>query len=367
MSRIYNFSAGPAMLPAPVILKIREELLDWHGIGTSVMEISHRSDAFQALAAESEHDLRELLNIPDHYRVLFLQGGGRLQCAMVPMNLLGLHHQATYIHTGMWSQYAITEAKKYTAVHVAAAIQNWDCPAIPEQDTWDQLEDAAYCYYVDNETANGIEFPYIPDTSCPLVADMTSNLLSRHIDVSRFGLIFAAAQKNIGPAGLTIVIIREDLLERMVLPQTPTLLRYRVHAEHASLYHTPSTFSWYVASLVFKWLKQEGGIATIEARNRRKADKLYDYIDKSDFYQNTVDPIYRSRMNVTFSLKHPTYHETFLKQASQHGLLYLKGHRAVGGMRASIYNAMPEAAVDALIVFMEKFAADDVSHSFNPL
>ena len=355
MTRVYNFSPGPATLPEEVLLQIKEELLNWQGLGLSVMEISHHSEAFKELVKTSEDDFRELLNIPPQYKTLFLQGGGRSQFAMVPLNLLGNKKTADYLETGIWSKMAIAEALRYGYVNVVApAAENYR--TIPAQSLWQCDPDAAYFHYADNETVNGVEFPKQPDIKhAPLVADMSSSILSRTIDVSAFGLIYAAAQKNVGSAGVTLVIVHEDLLNQ-ALPITPSMFNYTLHAKANSLYNTPPTFSWYVASLMFQWLKKQGGVAAIEKINARKAKKLYDFIDSSDFYANDVDPKYRSRMNVVFRLFDENLNARFLQEATMAGLWGLKGHSFVGGMRASIYNAMPESGVDALVEFMGDFA-----------
>ncbi|PMB55002.1 3-phosphoserine/phosphohydroxythreonine transaminase [Coxiella endosymbiont of Rhipicephalus microplus] len=356
MSRIYNFSAGPAMLPETVLRTASDELLDWHDTGMSIAEVSHRGEEFKTVVKESANDLRELLEIPENYRIFFLQGGARLQFSMVPMNLMGNYKVAVYVDSGIWSQQAIKEARRYCNLHVAASAKSFDYTTLPDQSTWDVPKKAAYLYYVDNETVNGIEFPFIPETSLTLVCDMSSNLLSRPVDVSRYGLIFACAQKNIGIAGLTIVIIREDLLNCNPLPATPSFLDYTLHAKENSLWNTPPTFAWYIAGLVFKWLKKEGGLSILAERNEQKAKKLYNAIDKSDFYYNTINPKYRSRMNVVFRLANENLNSLFLKKAAKKGLANLKGHRLVGGIRASIYNAMPESGIEALIDFMQQFA-----------
>ncbi|QTS83870.1 3-phosphoserine/phosphohydroxythreonine transaminase [Coxiella endosymbiont of Amblyomma nuttalli] len=343
------------MLPEEVLFVARNELLSWHSTGISIMEVSHRSEEFKQVVEESQHDIRNLLAIPENYQVLFLQGGARLQFSMVPMNLLETHKKAVYIASGVWSELAIEEAKIYCDVYLAADAKNLCYTGIPDQAEWDLPDNADYFYYVDNETVNGIEFHCIPDTSLPLICDMSSNLLSRSSDVSRYGLVFACAQKNLGLAGLTLVIVREDLLGRKPLPLTPSYLRYSLHAKNYSLLNTPPTFAWYMSGLVFKWLKEQGGIEVIEKQNKRKADKLYAAIDKSDFYHNTIDPRYRSRMNIIFTLVDENLNELFLKEAAKHGLVNLKGHRLLGGMRASIYNAMPEKGIDALTAFMRKF------------
>ncbi len=355
MTRKYNFSAGPAALPEVVLQQAREEMLDWHGCGMSVMEMSHRGKEFMSIAEAAEQDLRDLLAVPDNYKVLFLQGGASSQFAMVPMNLLRGKQAADYINTGAWSKKAIAEAKRFCSVNVAASSEAENFTTVPDQSDWQTSPDAAYLHYTPNETIGGVEFPFIPDTGdVPLVADMSSTILSRPLDVSRFGVIYAGAQKNVGPAGLTIVIIRDDLIGE-TLPGTPAMFDYKIHADAGSMYNTPPTYSWYLAGLVFQWLKQQGGLAAMAEINQRKADKLYAAIDQSGFYSNPVDPACRSWMNVPFTLANPELDQTFLNEAAEQGLVTLKGHRSVGGMRASIYNAMPEEGVDALIAFMAEF------------
>lgn len=356
VKRIFNFNAGPAGLPTEVLEQAREELLDWQGLGMSVMEISHRSKQFIALAAEAEADLRALMNIPSNYKVLFLQGGARLQFAMVPMNLLRGKQTADYFNTGEWSKLAIKEARRYADVSIVASAEASHFTSIPAQSTWQLNPNAAYVHFTSNETVNGVEFFQEPAVGqVPLVADMSSDILSRPIDVSKYGLIYAGAQKNIGPAGLTLVIVREDLLGS-ALPFAPIMMDYKTHADNDSMYNTPPTFAWYLAGLVFKWLQRQGGIAAIEKINQRKAEKLYQYIDSSGFYSNPVDPNYRSRMNVIFHLANEELNEPFLKAANSAGMAGLKGHKLLGGMRASIYNAVSESAVAALIDFMKDFA-----------
>ena len=355
MARKFNFSAGPAMLPTAVIERAQQEMPDWNGSGMSVMEMSHRGKEFMSIATEAEQDLRDLMAIPDNYRVLFLQGGASSQFAMIPLNLLGDKAGADYLNTGMWSKKAIAEAKRYCAVHLAADTSEGGFTTVPTQASLTLNPDAAYVHYTPNETIGGVEFDYIPETGdVPLVADMSSTILSRPIDVSRFGMIYAGAQKNIGPAGLCIVIIREDLLGKAAA-NTPTMFNYAVHAENESMYNTPPTYSWYIAGLVFAWLKQRGGLAAMAEVNKRKADKLYAAIDGSDFYASPVANNARSWMNVPFTLANPDLDAEFLKGAAERGLLTLKGHRSVGGMRASIYNAMPEEGVDALVAYMQEF------------
>ncbi len=355
MSRVYNFSAGPAVLPQEVLQQAKDEMLDWHGCGMSVMEMSHRGAEFSSIAAEAEADLRELMGIPDDYKVMFLQGGASSQFAAIPMNLLRGRKGADYINTGSWSKKAIAEAKRYCEVNVAATTEESKFTTTPDQGDLSLSADAAYVHYTPNETIQGVEFPYIPDTGdVPLIADMSSNILSRPVDVSRFGMIYAGAQKNIGPAGLSVVIIREDLLGD-VLPETPTMFNYAIMAEGGSMYNTPPTYSWYLAGLVFKWLKKNGGLQAMAQVNERKAAKLYAAIDASGFYSNPVETNSRSWMNVPFVLANSELDATFLSEAKEAGLVTLKGHRSVGGMRASIYNAMPEQGVDALIGFMADF------------
>lgn len=354
MARVYNFSAGPATLPEEVLQQAKDELLDWHGLGMSVMEISHRGKDFLTVAQQSEADFRELLNVPSNYKVLFLQGGGRSQFAMVPMNLLQGKNEADYLDTGIWSNLAIKEAQRYCEVNVVASAQSQSYRTIPPSATWNMNRNAAYFHYVDNETINGVEFPDIPEVEVPLVSDMSSNILSRHFDVSRFAVVYAGAQKNIGPAGLTVVVVREDLLGK-ALPFTPSMFNYELHAREGSMYNTPPTFAWYMAGLTFKWIKAHGGLVAFEQQNKRKSQLLYDFIDQSDFYYNVVDKAYRSRMNVVFSLRDESLNEQFLQESTQAGLCNLKGHKLAGGMRASIYNALPEEGVRQLIVFMEDF------------
>ncbi len=356
MSRVYNFSAGPAVLPEAVLEKAAGEMLDWHGSGMGVMEMSHRGKEFVSIAAEAEQDLRDLLNVPDNYKVLFLQGGATGQFSAIPMNLLRGGDRADYINTGSWSEKAIKEAKKYCQVNVAWGADQKTPMHIGAQPEWQLDPKASYVHFTPNETISGVEFHWVPETGdVPLVADMSSTILSRPIDVSKYGLIYAGAQKNIGPAGLTIVIVRDDLIGE-VLPHTPTVWDYKVQADADSMSNTPPTYGWYLAGLVFKWLKEQGGLEAMAEINKRKADKLYAEIDDNPFYSNPVDPACRSWMNVPFVLADDSFNDTFLKEAEAAGLSTLKGHRSVGGMRASIYNAMPEAGVDRLIEFMQDFA-----------
>ncbi len=356
MSRIYNFSAGPAVLPEDVLVQARDEMLDWNGSGMSVMEMSHRGKEFMSIAEKAEADLRDLMAIPANYKVLFLQGGASAQFAMVPMNLLRGKAKADYINTGQWSKKAISEAKRYCTVNVAATSEANGFNSVPAQTDWKLDADAAYVHYTPNETIGGVEFPFIPATGAvPLVADMSSTVLSRPVDVSKFGMIYAGAQKNIGPAGLTVVIVRDDLIGQCIAG-TPTMFDYQIHAKDGSMYNTPPTYGWYFAGLVFARLKEQGGLAAMAAHNQRKADKLYAAIDNSGFYKNPVAKHCRSWMNVPFTLPDAALDEAFLKGAKAAGMVALKGHRSVGGMRASIYNAMPEAGVDTLIAYMADFA-----------
>lgn len=355
MSRVFNFSAGPAVLPEDVITRAKEELSDWRGSGMSVLEMSHRGKEFMAIAEKAEADLRELLAVPKHYKVLFLQGGASLQFGMIPLNLLGQNNKADYINTGQWSQKAIADAKRFGDIHVAASSEGSKFTTVPPPAQWTLRKDAAYVHYTPNETIGGVEFSFVPETGgVTLVADMSSTILSRPIDVSKFGLIYAGAQKNIGPAGLTVVIVREDLIGR-ARPGTSVMLDYKTHADAGSMFNTPPTYAWYIAGLVFDWLKRLGGLTAMAAINRRKADKLYAAIDKSAFYRNPVEKQSRSWMNVPFTLAKPELEKTFAVEAGKQGLVTLEGHRSVGGMRASLYNAMPEAGVDALIAFMAEF------------
>ena len=355
MSRVYNFSAGPAMLPEAVLQQAQSEMLDWNGSGMSVMEMSHRGKEFVSIAAEAEADLRELMHIPDDYKVLFLQGGATTQFAMVPVNLLRGAKVADYVNTGQWSKKAIKEAQRFCEVNVAASSEAENFTTIPARAAWNLRDDAAYVHYTPNETIGGVEFHVVPDMGDkPLVADLSSTILSRPVDVSKFGVIYAGAQKNVGPAGVTLVIVREDLMGDP-LPGMPGLFDYRALAESDSMLNTPPTYAWYLAGLVFRWLKEQGGLTAMAEINERKARKLYAAIDGSDFYANPVDPDCRSWMNVPFTLADDGLNEAFLQGASAAGLKTLKGHRSVGGMRASIYNAMPEAGVDALIAYMAEF------------
>jgi len=355
MARVYNFSPGPAMLPEPVLQKAQGEMLDWQDSGMSIMEMSHRGKQFMSVYEQAESTLRRLMSIPDNYKVLFLQGGASSQFAMVPMNLLRGKTTAAYINTGAWSKKAIAEAKRYATVHIAASTEDSKFCKAPGADEIDLPADAAYLHYAPNETIGGVEFSYVPDSGdIPLVADMSSTILSRPIDVSKFGLIYAGAQKNIGPAGLTVVIVREDLIGQ-TQQGTPAMFDYKIHADKGSMYNTPPTYGIYLAGLVFEWLQQLGGLSAMAEINERMANKLYAAIDGSDFYSNPVAKDSRSWMNIPFILANAELDGLFLEQAAAAGLVSLKGHRSVGGMRASIYNAMPEAGVDALIAFMAGF------------
>lgn len=343
------------MLPLDVLERVRAELTDWQGSGMSVMEVSHRGKAFVAVAQEAEASLRRLLVVPNHYKVLFLQGGATAQFAAIPLNLASAESTVDYINTGSWSKKAIGEAKRFCKVNVAADEAASNYSTVPEQSALRLTPGAAYVHYTPNETIGGVEFPYVPQTgNVPLVADMSSTILSRPIDVSKFGLIYAGAQKNMGPSGLCIVIVREDLLGR-ARPGTPSVWAYKAMADDGSMLNTPPTFSWYIAGLVFKWLEAHGGVAAQGERNREKAQRLYRAIDESGFYRNPVAKNGRSWMNVPFLLPKPELEAPFLKEAQQAGLTNLAGHRSVGGLRASIYNAMPLEGVDALITFMRDF------------
>lgn len=355
MTRKYNFCAGPAALPVDVLEEAQRDLVNWQDSGLSIMEMSHRSTEIVGVATTAENDLRELLGISDDYAVLFVQGGATGQFSAVPLNLLGDAKSADYVNTGQWSKKAIKEAKRYCDVNVVASSEGDNFTTIPAFDSWALNKDAAYLHYTPNETIGGVEYFWTPEVDVPLVADMSSTILSRPIEVNKFGLIYAGAQKNIGPAGLTIVIVRKDLLGK-AHPLCPVGLDYQVAAENESMYNTPPTMAIYLAGLVFKWLKAQGGLEAMEVLNRRKAEKLYGYIDNSDFYANPVEVPSRSLMNIPFTLADAALDKAFLAGAEEAGLLNLKGHRSVGGMRASVYNAVPEAAVDALIDYMKDFA-----------
>lgn len=376
MSSIYNFSAGPAMLPAAVLEQAQAEMLDFQGSGISLMSMSHRSDEFMAVAAQSEADLRALLAIPSHYKVLFLQGGATAQFALLPLNFAAANATIDYIDTGIWSKKAIAQAQALwpisgaasgansgqisglnsVKINIAASSAAANYHSIPDRNQWQTSDNAAYLHFTDNETIGGLEFAQCPvqDSATPLFCDMSSSILSKPIEVSRYGVIYAGAQKNIGPAGLTIVIIREDLLAK-TNPALAPIMRYEAHAEANSMLNTPPTYSWYIAGLVFQWLQNLGGIKAIAQINRSKARLLYAAIDESSFYNNPIKPAHRSKMNVPFTLAEPKLEAKFLDEANKAGLSNLKGHRSVGGMRASIYNAMPLAGVQALLSFMRQF------------
>ncbi|MBC3935728.1 3-phosphoserine/phosphohydroxythreonine transaminase [Undibacterium sp. CY7W] len=362
MTTIYNFSAGPAVLPKEVLQQAAAEMLDWRGSGMSVMEMSHRGAEFMSIMDAAQQDLRDLLAVPANYQILFLQGGGLGENAIVPMNLMGASPDATIdvLHTGSWSGKSLKEAQKYGKVNVVASAADNGFTAIPVRDSWRLSKDAAYVHVCTNETIDGIEFHTTPDVSletngAPLVADMSSHILSREVDVSRYGVIFGGAQKNIGPAGLTIAIVRDDLLGR-ALPYCPSAFDWKTIADNGSMYNTPPTYAIYIAGLVFQWLKRQGGVAAMEQRNIAKAKLLYDYLDSTDFYANRVVHDCRSRMNIPFYLRDESLNADFLSAAKEQGLLQLKGHKSVGGMRASIYNAMPLEGVQALVAFMQEFA-----------
>ncbi len=353
--RAFNFCAGPSALPTAVLERAQAEMLDWQGKGLSVMEMSHRSDEYVAIAEKAEQDLRDLLAIPSDYKVLFLQGGASQQFAEIPLNLLPEDAVADYIDTGIWSKKAIEEAQRFGNVNVAASAKGYDYFAIPGQNEWQLSKNAAYLHYASNETIGGLQFDWVPDAGdTPLVVDMSSDILSRPIDVSQYGLIYAGAQKNIGPSGLVVAIVREDLLGR-ARSSCPTMLNYKVAADNGSMYNTPATYSWYLSGLVFEWLKEQGGVEAIAKVNRAKKDLLYKAIDASDFYTNPIAHNARSWMNVPFRLADDKLDKPFLAGAEARGLLNLKGHRSVGGMRASIYNAVGLDAVEALVAYMAEF------------
>jgi phosphoserine aminotransferase len=355
MSRVYNFSAGPSTFPEPVLRQAQAEMLEWRGSGMSVMEMSHRGIHFSMIAEELESDLRELLAIPANYKVLFLQGGASAQFSLIPQNILNGKTKACYVNTGAWSEKAIQDAKACCDVLVSASSEANKFTDIPNRTTWQLDQDAAYLHYTSNETIHGVEFQSIPDSKgLTLVSDMSSNILSRKVDVSQFGLIYAGTQKNMGPAGVTVVIVREDLVGHAA-KGTPPVFDYAQQAKNASMLNTPATYNWYLVGLVLKWLKGQGGVAAIEQRNISKATKLYGVIDQSALYRNPVEQTARSRMNVPFILADEALDKPFLAAAETNGLLELKGHRSVGGMRASIYNAMPESGVDALCEFIKEF------------
>ncbi len=355
MSRVYNFSAGPSTLPEVVLQQAQAEMLEWRDSGMSVMEMSHRGKFFSKIAEELESDLRELLTVPDNYKVLFLQGGASAQFSLIPQNILNGKTKACYLNTGAWSEKAIQDAKVQCEVVVSASAEDKNFTYIPAQASWQLDADAAYLHYTANETIHGVEFQDIPDANgLTLVSDMSSNILSRPVDISKFGLIYAGTQKNMGPAGVTVVIVREDLVGHAA-KGTPPVFDYAQQVKNGSMLNTPATYNWYLVGLVLKWLKAQGGIAAMEQRNVAKAAKLYEVIDQSDLYRNPVEKSVRSRMNVPFILKDDSLDKEFLNTAEANGLYELKGHRSVGGMRASIYNAMPQAGIDLLCDFLKEF------------
>jgi phosphoserine aminotransferase len=359
MTRVFNFSAGPATLPESVLRQAADEMLDWRGSGMSVMEMSHRGKEFISIHAEAESLLRELLGVPSNYKVLFLQGGAIGENAIVPMNMLRGRASSDYIDTGEWSKKSIKEAKKYCKVNVAASSEAGGYVSVPRRETWELDPDAAYVHICSNETIGGVEYHWTPDTGeVPLVADMSSNFMSRPVDVSRYGLIYGGAQKNVGPAGVTMVIVRDDLIGQ-ALPITPSAFDYKIQADNDSMFNTPPTYTIYIAGLVFNWIKAQGGLKAMEAHNRKKAAVLYDHLETTAFFYNPVARDDRSLMNVPFKLRDESLDEAFLKGAQARGMVQLKGHRSVGGMRASIYNAMPIEGVMALVEYMKEF---EVSH-----
>ncbi len=355
MSRVYNFSAGPSAFPESVLKQAQAEMLEWHESGMSVMEMSHRGKFFSEIAEELEQDLRELMAIPANYKVLFLQGGASAQFSLIPQNILNGKTKACYVNTGAWSEKAIQDAKAQCEVIVSASGESGKFTHIPDVSTWNIDQNAAYLHYTSNETIHGVEFQDIPDSQgLTLVSDMSSNILSREFDVSKFGLIYAGTQKNMGPAGVTVVVVREDLVGHAA-KGTPPVFDYAQQVKNGSMLNTPATYNWYLVGLVLKWLKDQGGVAAIEQRNIKKSDKLYQAIDQSRLYKNPVEKAVRSRMNVPFILADEALDKPFLAAAEANGLFELKGHRSVGGMRASIYNAMPESGIDALCEFMKEF------------
>ncbi|MBM5570243.1 MULTISPECIES: 3-phosphoserine/phosphohydroxythreonine transaminase [Deefgea] len=357
MTQVFNFSAGPAVLPSEVLRQVQAELLDWHGSGMSVMEMSHRGIEFGQILSEAEADLRALMAIPDNYKVLFLQGGAMLQFSMLPLNFAQTDSTIDFVHTGHWSKGAIAEAKRYAKVNIVASSEDKNFSYVPEESTWQRTPDAAYLHYCSNETIGGVEFNHIPQSDgVPLICDMSSNILSRPIDVSQFAVIYAGAQKNIGPSGVALSIVREDMLGK-ARSDIPTLMNYKTFADNGSMYNTPPTFGIYVAGLVFKWLLKNGGLAVMEQKNIAKANVLYSAIDASNgFYHCPVALANRSRMNIPFTLADSNLDKEFLAGAEARHLLQLKGHRSVGGMRASIYNAMPLEGCQALAAYMNEFA-----------
>lgn len=359
-TRVYNFGAGPAMLPEPILKQAQEELLDWHNTGMSILEIGHRTEEFINLLQNAEQNLRVLLSIPNNYKVLFLGGAARTQFATIPMNLLQPHQQAAYLITGIWSQMAFQEAQRLKEAYCLVSEESNGFSTVTPPNSWKFKKNTAYLYYTPNETINGVRFPYIPKTGdIPLVADMTSCLLSEPLDVAKYGLIFAGAQKNIANAGLTLVIVREDLLATAVTPNIPLMMDYKFQAQYDSIYATPPVFNCYLAAKMFEWIKEQGGVEALFAQNCLKAAKLYQFLDAHDFYTTPVAPEARSIVNVCFSLRTPELQPQFLRLAEARGLCALQGHRFVGGLRASLYNAMPMSGVDSLVSFMSEFAKDN--------
>jgi phosphoserine aminotransferase len=354
MTRIFNFCAGPATLPLPVLEKARDELLDYKGLGMSVMEISHRSSAFDHLADDTEACLRRLLSIPDDYAVLFLAGGATTQFAQVPLNLASLARPGAYIVDGSWSKKAFAIAQRLGPAHLAASSEDSGFRSIPAQQDWDLDGDYSYLHYVSNETISGVQFRQPPESSLPLVSDMSSDILSRPVDVEKFGVIYAGAQKNIGQAGITLVVVRKDLL-RDLPPAVPDLQSWKIQHNQGSRLNTPPTYAWYMAGLVFEWIEESGGVDRMAELNQHKADMLYRFLDQSDFYRNEIPSEFRSNMNVPFQIIDEALHDQFIAEAEAAGFSSLKGHRSVGGMRASIYNAMTIEGIEALIGFMQEF------------
>lgn len=355
--RAYNFSAGPAMLPEAILQEAQAELLNWQGLGLSILEVGHRTDVFQSMLNEAKQDLRDLLSIPDSYHILFLGGAARTQFAMVPLNFSSPEHQGGYLVSGFWSALAFSEGQKVSQAYCVASSENNGFVDVPPHEFGVPLKDnTAYLYFAPNETIHGVRFACPPNVNVPLIADMTSCFLSEPFQIEDYGLIFAGAQKNIANAGLTIVLIREDMLDRIVSPSIPTMLDYRTHVHHASLYATPPVFNCYLAAKMFKWVLAQGGVSALYEQNAQKANRLYQFIDESTFYHCKVKNNARSLMNVCFSLEKPFLEDNFIQEAAKRGLLGLKGHRKVGGLRASLYNAMPMEGVEHLIAFMSDFA-----------
>ena len=359
MKRKFNFGAGPATLPLPVLKEVKEEILDWKGLGVSVLEISHRSDDFQEMAFKATQDFIDLLSIPDNYCVIFLHGGASLQMSMIPLNFSKRDEVVSYVNSGYWAEKAINQAKKYNKVEICASSEDKNFNYFPQQNTWKMNSQSNYIHITPNETIGGVALRSFKETTVPLIADYSSSILSEPLKVSNFGVIYGGAQKNIGPAGLGFAIIRKDLLGRAE-ELVPTMLNYTTYQKNKSMYNTPPTFAWYVAGKVFKWLKSMGGLKEIYKTNLNKANKLYKFIDQSDLYFNNIEESSRSIMNIPFLLRQESLNSNFLDQSVKRGLFALKGHRSVGGMRASIYNAMTEEGVDCLIEFMTEFEKDNL-------